>query len=61
MYLTFSASYLHLENGVLAKVDETLQLFLVTTVGDGGVEESFFGLLDLRLFPLEPKRYVTNI
>ena len=44
--------YLHLENGILAKVDETLQLFLVTTVGDGGVEESLFGLLDLRLFPL---------
>ena len=43
---------LHLEDGVLAEVHETLHLLLVAAVTDGGVEESLLGLLDLRLLPL---------
>ena len=43
---------LHLEDGVLAEVHETLHLLLVAAVTDGGIEESFLGLLDLGLLPL---------
>ena len=43
---------LHLKDRVLAEVDKALHLLLVAPVADGGVEERFLGLLDLRLLPL---------
>ena len=43
---------LHLEDCVLAEVDEALHLLLVPAVADGRVEEGFLGLLDLWLLPL---------
>ena len=43
---------LHLEDGVLTEVHETLHLLLVASITDGRVEKSLLGLFDLRLFPL---------
>ena len=43
---------LHLEDGVLAEVDEALELLLVAALGDGHVEEGLLRLADLRLLPL---------
>ena len=43
---------LHLEDCVLTEIHKTLHLLLVAAVADGGVEESFLGLLDLGLLPL---------
>lgn len=42
---------LHLKDGVLAEVDEGLQLLLVS-LSDDGVEETTLRVLDLRLLPL---------
>lgn len=52
------ARMLHLENGVLAKVDESLELLLLAGLDHRVVEVGLLRLFDLRLLPLLDVRFL---